>query len=104
MSKVDLTAFFKMAGMPDAADLAIKADAVRLVARGIQDRGLTQAEFGKLIGWTQPAVSSFVRGQLDLFGWPRVNEALKPFNKQVVLRPEIMDLASKDSHQNPGKV
>lgn len=94
MSKVDLTAFFKMAGMPDATDLAIKADAVRLVARGIQDRGMTQAEFGQLIGWKQPVVSNFIRGQLDLFGWTRVNEALAPFGKQVVLRPEITDLTA----------
>lgn len=90
-TKVDLTDFFAEIGMADAEELNIKSEAVRIVARGIDERGLKQKDFAALIGWRQPTVSSFVRGQLDLFGWNRVNEALAPFGKRVKLTPQIVD-------------
>ncbi|MEI8394103.1 MAG: XRE family transcriptional regulator [Rhodospirillaceae bacterium] len=87
----DVQAFFEDVGLPDAGELAVKTEAVLVISKGIHDRGLSQAEFGRLIGWKQPVVSALVRGELDRFSWNRINTALKPFGKQVVTRHVMTD-------------
>lgn len=82
--------FFREVGMADADDVAVKLQAVVLVAEGVLDRGQTQAEFGREIGWRQPAVSALLRGEVDLFGWNRINAALKPFGHKIVTRHEMV--------------
>ena len=89
----DAKGFFEDMGLTDADDLNLKVQAAMVVAKGIAERGLTQAEFGKTIGWKQPTVSALVRGELDLFSWKRLNEALAPFGKAIKTRHELVDAA-----------
>ncbi len=91
MSKADVQGFFEEVGLADAEELAVKTQAVLVVSKGLHDQGLSQAEFGRRIGWKQPVVSSLVRGELDLFSWNRINQALKPFGKQVRIHYELAD-------------
>ena len=79
----DVQSFYEDVGLADAQELAVKTQAVLIVSKGIHERGLSQAEFGRLIGWKQPVVSALVRGELDRFSWNRINTALKPFGKHV---------------------
>ena len=88
---IDVRGFFEDVGMADAEELAVKTAAVLVVSKGLHDRGFSQAEFGRMIGWKQPVVSALVRGELDRFSWNRINTALKPFGKQVQIHYTLID-------------
>lgn len=60
---------FRDLGFPseEAENLRIRSEMMVRLTRLIEDRGLTQAEAGRLLGVSQPRVSDLVRGKIDLF-------------------------------------
>lgn len=76
-------------GLPDADHLLAKADLAIEVSRVIEERGLTQAEAGELMGIDQPKVSALVRGRLDGFSMERLYRFLNALGQdvEIVVRP-----------------
>ena len=80
-------------GLPDAEERLAKAMISRLIAKNIQERGLTQAQAAELLGTTQPKVSAVVRGQLAGFSMDRLFRFLTVMGMNV--RVEV-DAAGAD--------
>ena len=58
--------------VPNAGQYLAKAELAARIFQIIQDRRLTQAEAGKVLGITQPKVSALLSGRLDGFSSDRL--------------------------------
>jgi predicted XRE-type DNA-binding protein len=67
----------------------LKARLTLQIYRLIKDRGLTQAEAGKILGIQQPHVSSLMRGQSGAFSVERLMDFLTALGQdvEITLRP-----------------
>lgn len=70
-------------GLPDAEERYAKAMISRLIARAIEERGLTQAQAAELLDTSQPKVSAVVRGQLSGFSMERLFRFLTALGMNV---------------------
>lgn len=72
-------------GFEDADELLEKAKIVRRIQRLMDERGLTQAQLGALIGMQQTEVSRLLRGRLDRFTFDRLFKALRALGVPFVI-------------------
>jgi predicted XRE-type DNA-binding protein len=72
-------------GFEDADELFEKAKLVRRIQQIMEERNLTQAQLGGLIGMPQAEVSRLLRGRLDRFTFDRLFKALKTLGVRVVI-------------------
>ena len=70
-------------GYPNADEMQIKAKLVSKIADIVRDRGLTQAQTGKILGLTQPKVSALLRGQFRGISERRLIECLTSLGRDV---------------------
>ncbi len=67
MSKLDYEVssgnVYKDLGFEDSAEMKIKAEAVRMLAKFIDDSGMTQQDVADILGIDQPKISRILRGQ-----------------------------------------
>lgn len=69
----------------DSANLRIRSELMARLARLIEDRGLTQAEAGKIFGVSQPRISDLVRGKIDVFSIDSLVAMLSKAGLQVTV-------------------
>lgn len=67
----------------------LKADLTLQIYRTIRQRGLTQADAGKILGIRQPHVSSLMRGRSGTFSVARLMEFLTNLGQdvEITVRP-----------------
>src|SRR5437899_1421729 len=70
-------------GFKNADEMALKSDLVWHINRAIEERGLTQAEAGSVLGVNQPKVSALKRGQLTDFSVDRLMRFLVSLGQTV---------------------
>src|SRR5688572_1210761 len=77
-------------GLPDADELAAKADLARRVRQLIEARGLSQREAAPLVGVSQPDLSNLYRRRLDGFSIERLSRMLVALGQDVsiVVQPK----------------
>jgi predicted XRE-type DNA-binding protein len=96
--KVDVGSgnIFADLGLPDANTHFLKAQIVSEIYRLTNERKLTQARAGKLMGITQPEVSRMFKGQFREYAVDRLMGFLTNFDRdvEIVVRP----------HRKGGKV
>src|SRR5438105_14414230 len=83
-------------GVPDADTHFLKAQIVAEIYRLTNERKLTQAEAGKLMGISQPEVSRMFKGNFREYSIERLMGLLTSFGRdvEIVVKP----------HRKPGKV
>jgi predicted XRE-type DNA-binding protein len=76
-------------GLPDADTHFLKAQLVSEIYRLTNERNLTQAEAGKLMGITQPEVSRMFKGRFREYSVERLMGFLTSFDRdvEIVARP-----------------
>jgi predicted XRE-type DNA-binding protein len=76
-------------GFPNPEREQLKARLTLQIYRLIRDRGLTQAEAGKILGIQQPHVSGLMRGQSGAFSVERLMDFLTALGQdvEITLRP-----------------
>jgi predicted XRE-type DNA-binding protein len=72
--------------LPDAEALLAKARLASMISRGIESRGLTQAQAAEVLGTTQPVVSNLSRGRLSGFSLDRLVRFLNALGHDVEIR------------------
>jgi len=89
-------------GLPDADIHFLKAQIVGRIYSIAQDRGLTQAQTGKIIGLKQPDVSNLLRGRFKGYSLERLLEFLNAFDQDVEIvvkqKPERSTAARTTVH------
>ena len=70
-------------GYPDADEMLVKAQLVTKIAEIIQRRGLTQVDAAKLLGLTQPKISTLLRGQFRGFSERKLIDCLTSLGRDV---------------------
>lgn len=73
-------------GLPDADVSLLKADLIISIAGLIKEKGLTQAQAGKVMGLAQPDVSKLMRGHFDGFSYERIFGLLTALGENVTIR------------------
>ena len=74
---------FEDLGLPDAADLRVKARLAHRISQIIDKRGLTQTQAAAVLGVDQPKVSALVRGRLEKFSIERLCDFLRALGCDV---------------------
>lgn len=76
-------------GLPDAENHYLKAQIVSEIYRLTNQRKLTQAQAGKLMGITQPEVSRMFKGHFREYSMDRLIGFLTSFDRdvEIVVRP-----------------
>ncbi len=72
-------------GLPDANELAIKADLAINIVKLIRSRKLTQTQVATLTGWTQPKVSALMNGRLDDISVERLLKVVHALNYSITI-------------------
>lgn len=72
-------------GLPDAAELLVKADLAIEIGRVLGERGLSQAEAARMLHTSQPRISDLRRGKLDGFTIDRLLRFLIALDQDVEL-------------------
>lgn len=85
---------------PTAARLSYKADLVGVLYRAQQERDLSQADFGRLVGIPQPRLSKLYSGKLDGMSTDKLLDAVTRAGAHVVIRVE----AHPEAGEAAGKV
>jgi predicted XRE-type DNA-binding protein len=82
-------------GLPDAGTHFLKAQIVAEIYRLSNERKLTQAQAGKLMGISQPEVSRMFKGNFREYSIERLIGLLTSFDRdvEIVVKP----------HKKPGK-
>jgi predicted XRE-type DNA-binding protein len=70
-------------GIPEPEIALAKAQLALRLADIIEERGLTQAAAGEVLGIDQPKVSMIVRGRLRDFSLERLAQLLTKFNQDI---------------------
>ena len=74
---------FRDLGFPNPEREQLKAQLTLQIYRLIQERGLTQAEAGKILGIQQPHVSALMRGQSGAFSIERLMDFLTALGQDI---------------------
>jgi predicted XRE-type DNA-binding protein len=69
--------------LPDADELAAKADLARAIREIIESRGLCQREAAPLVGVSQPDLSNLYRRRLEGFSIERLSRMLTALGQDV---------------------
>jgi predicted XRE-type DNA-binding protein len=89
--KVDVGSgnIFADLGLPDADNHFLKAQIVSEIYRITNERKLTQAQAGKLMGITQPEVSRMFKGSFREYSIERLMGFLTSFDRdvEIVVKP-----------------
>lgn len=77
-------------GLPDADELAAKADLARAIRQLIEARGMSQRGAAPLVGVSQPDLSNLYRRRLDGFSIERLSRMLTALGQDVriVVQPK----------------
>lgn len=77
-------------GLPDADELAAKADLARAIRQLIEARGMSQREAAPVVGVSQPDLSNLYRRRLDGFSIERLSRMLTALGQDVriVVQPK----------------
>lgn len=80
-------------GLPNADQELLKARLTLQIYRIIKDRGITQAEVGKILGIPQPHVSSLARNRSGNFSVGRLIDFLTALGQdvEITVRPTRKD-------------
>ncbi|MGH9444894.1 MAG: helix-turn-helix domain-containing protein [Terriglobia bacterium] len=84
-------------GFPNAEREQLKAQLALRIYRLIKQRGLTQAQAGKILGIKQPHVSALMRGQSGAFSVERLMDFLTALGQDV-------EISVKPAHRKHGEV
>ena len=84
-------------GFPNAEREQLKAHLTLRIYRLIKQRGLTQAQAGKILGIKQPHVSALMRGQSGAFSVERLMDFLTALGQDV-------EITVRPAHQEHGEV
>ena len=77
---------FEDLGLPDAAELRVKARLVHRISQIIDKRGMTQTQAAAVLGIDQPKVSALVRGRLEKFSIERLCDFLRALGCDVEIQ------------------
>jgi len=88
---------FSDLAFPNAEREQLKAHLVLRIYRLIKQRGLTQAQAGKVLGIKQPHVSALMRGQSGAFSVERLMDFLTALGQDV-------EITVKPAHREHGEV
>ncbi len=72
-------------GLPDAADLLVKADLAIEIRRVLDERELSQAQAARILRTSQPRISDLRRGKLEGFTIDRLLRFLNALDQDVEL-------------------
>lgn len=75
-------------GLPNAAEMQLKANLVRAIARIIEEKGMSQSEAAKRIGLAQPDVSKMLRGQFRGIGLERMLSFARKLGSDIEIKVE----------------
>lgn len=77
-------------GFPNPEKEMLKARLILEIARIIKDRGLTQAEAGKILGLAQPRVSSLINARSGGFSVEKLMDCLTRLDRdvEIAVRPK----------------
>ena len=84
-------------GFPNAEREQLKAHLTLRIYRLIKQRGLTQAQAGKILGIKQPHVSALMRGQSGAFSVERLMDFLTALGQDV-------EITVRPAHREHGEV
>ncbi len=84
-------------GFPNAEREQLKAQLTLRIYRLIRQRGLTQAQAGKILGIEQPHVSALMRGLSGAFSVERLMDFLTALGQDV-------EITVKAAHRKHGEV
>lgn len=73
-------------GLPNADELALKADVAIKLGKMIEAKELTQGEAAKIIGIAQPDLSKLLRGKLEGFSMDRLLQAIMALGSDIEIR------------------
>lgn len=76
---------FEDLGLPDAAELLVKADLAIEIGRVLDGRGLSQAQSARVLRTSQPRISDLRRGKLEGFTIDRLLRFLTTLDQDVEL-------------------
>jgi len=88
---------FRDLGFPNPEREQLKAQLTLQIYRLIQERVLTQAEAGKILGIQQPHVSALMRGQSGAFSVERLMDFLTALGQDV-------EITVKPTHRAQGEL
>ena len=92
---------FHELGLPDADELQVKADLLRLVAGEIKRRRLTQAQAGEVLGLDQPNVSELLNQKFSRFSVQKLMGLIARLGYAVSIhiegRGEVLDVPFRDA-------
>lgn len=91
---------FQDLGMANAEEHLVKAHLVYKIGMILKDRGLKQAEAGKLLGIPQPDVSKMLRGEFRQFSVERLLRFLVALGQdvEIVVRPHRDTKSAPELH------
>ncbi len=80
-------------GLPNPEQELLKADLTLQIYQIIKERGLTQAEAGKVLGISQPTVSLLMRNRSGTFSVGRLMRLLTKLDRdiEITVRPKRRD-------------
>ena len=70
-------------GFPDADAHLVKAELVSRIDDIVRDRGITQAEAGRMLGLSQPDVSRLLRGDFREYSLERLLRLLTALGRDI---------------------
>jgi predicted XRE-type DNA-binding protein len=73
-------------GLPNAEQELLKAQLTLQIYKIVKERGLTQAEAGKILGIKQPHVSALMRNRSGTFSVGRLMEFLTALGQDVEIK------------------
>jgi predicted XRE-type DNA-binding protein len=73
-------------GHPDAEEMSVKSQLTHIIQKEIEQRNITQAEAGKIIGIDQSDVSRLLKGRLRMFSIERLFQFLNRLGYTVELK------------------
>lgn len=86
---------FEDLGLEASDELMVKSQLAALISSIIEHRHLTQEEAARLLGTSQPKISSLVRGQLYGFSTERLISFLLDLGRDVEIRVRKRGRASE---------
>ena len=72
-------------GLPEADELSIQAELVRLIYLRIKELGLTQVQAANRLGLKQPDVSTLIAGRVHKFSLERLLRCVRRLDRDVVM-------------------
>jgi predicted XRE-type DNA-binding protein len=89
---------FEDLGLPNAAELRVKARLAHRISQIIDKRNMTQTQAAAVLGIDQPKVSALVRGRLEKFSVERLYNFLRALGCDVEIQ------ITEKQNTTPGKL